>query len=58
VLHATFPTITDPRLSGLKRLALRAAGGWRYRLGFYSNPIELRLLNRVFPYQRPELSGF
>ncbi len=58
VLHATFPTITDPRLRGLKRLALRAAGGWRYKLRFYRNPVELRLLHRLFPYQRPELSGF
>ena len=32
--------------------------GWRYKLGFYANPVELRLLHRLLPYQRPELSGF
>lgn len=58
VLHATYPTITDPRLTGFRRAALRALGGWRYRIGFYSNPIELRVLQKLFPYQRPEVSGF
>ena len=58
VLHATYPTITDPRLRGFSRTALRLLGSWRYRLHFYRYPLELRLLSRIFPYQRPEVSGF
>lgn len=58
VLHAAYPTSTDPRLSGAGRLLLRLAGQWRYQLGFYSAPVELKALNRFFPYQRPETSGF
>ncbi len=58
VLHATYPTITDPKLRGIGRAALKAAGGWRYATEFYSFPIELRLVNRLFPYNRPEVSGF
>ena len=58
VLQATYPTVTDPRLRGFNRAALRLLGSWRYRLRFYRYPLELRLLNRIFPYQRPEVSGF
>ena len=58
VLHAAFPTITDRTLIGMRRWALRMAGMWRYRLGFNRYPIELRVLNRLFPYQRPDTAGF
>jgi hypothetical protein len=58
VLHATYPTITDPRLTGAKRAFLQLAGTWRYRLRFYRHPLELRALGRWIPYQRPEISGF
>jgi hypothetical protein len=37
---------------------LRAASGLRYRLKWYDAPIELRVLNRLFHYQRPETTGF
>ncbi len=58
VLHATFPTITDPRLNGFRRAALRALGAWRYRLRFYRFPVELKAASRLLPYQRPEVTGF
>lgn len=58
VLHAAYPTTTDPSLKGLRRGALRALGLWRYALGFYRWPVELRLFQRLLPYQRPEVTGF
>jgi anaerobic magnesium-protoporphyrin IX monomethyl ester cyclase len=58
VLHAAYPTTTDPRLTGTRRALLRLLGGWRYALRFYQFPLELRLLDRIAPYQRPEVSGF
>jgi hypothetical protein len=58
VLNAYFPTTTDPSLSGARRAVLRASSAIRYRLGLYGFPIELRLLQRLLPYQRPETSGF
>jgi anaerobic magnesium-protoporphyrin IX monomethyl ester cyclase len=58
VLNAYHPTVTDSRLTGGRRLALRALGGWRYRTALYRWPIELRALQRVFRYQRPETTGF
>lgn len=58
VLNAYHPTATDPRLSGWRRSVLRALSGWRYRTGFYEAPWELRALQKLFHYQRPETAGF
>ena len=58
VLNAFYPTVTDPRLTGVARTLLRAAGGWRYALRLYGAPYELRALHRLMHYQRPETTGF
>jgi anaerobic magnesium-protoporphyrin IX monomethyl ester cyclase len=58
VLSAYYPTITNPNLRGARRLILRAASAWRYHLGFYRYPVELRPLQRLLAYQRPETCGF
>ncbi len=58
VLNAYHPTTTDPRLSGWRRGVLRAFSSWRYATGFYSAPWELRALQKLFRYQRPETAGF
>ena len=58
VLHAAYPTITDPKLTGLGRAALRSVASWRYATEFYDFPIELKVVNKLFPYNRPEISGF
>jgi len=36
---------------------LRIASGWRYHTGMYRHPLELRALQKVLAYQRPETSG-
>ena len=58
VLNAYYPTVTDSRLTGLKRAVLRTLGGWRYHSGIYSYPLELRAFHKFFQYQRPETTGF
>jgi anaerobic magnesium-protoporphyrin IX monomethyl ester cyclase len=58
VLGAYYPTITNPNLRGVRRTILRAASAWRYHLGFNRYPLELRALQRVLAYQRPETCGF
>jgi radical SAM superfamily enzyme YgiQ (UPF0313 family) len=58
VLNAYYPTVTDSRLTGLKRAALQALGSWRYHSGIYSYPLELRAFHKFFRYQRPETTGF
>ncbi len=58
VLNAYYPTTTDRGLTPARRRLLKSVAAWRYHLGFYRFPIELRALSRLLPYQRPETSGF
>lgn len=58
VVNAFYPTSTDVRLRGAMRTLLRAMGGWRYKLEFYAAPYELKMLQRVVHYRRPETTGF
>jgi radical SAM superfamily enzyme YgiQ (UPF0313 family) len=59
VLNAFYPTTTDRRLhGGIWKPVLHALSGWRYRRRFYRWPIELRTMQRLMRYQRPETSGF
>jgi radical SAM superfamily enzyme YgiQ (UPF0313 family) len=58
VINARYPTVTDVRLTPLRRSLLRAASAWRYRLGVYAHPIELRALLKLCTYRRAETIGF
>jgi hypothetical protein len=58
VLNAYYPTITDRRITPARRRLLRALSSWRYALRLYDAPYELRALQRVIRYQRPETTGF
>jgi len=58
VLHARHPTVSDLRLAPWQRLALRALAEARWRLGWYRAPYELRVLQKVWDYRRPEEMGF
>ena len=58
VLNAYYPTVTDPRLDGTWRRVLRALSAWRYHLRVYQYPLELKALQKMVAYQRPETSGF
>jgi hypothetical protein len=58
VINAYYPTTTDMRLNGLRRNILKTVGGWRYHLKYYEYPLELRALQKLFAYQRPETTGF
>ncbi len=58
VLNAYYPTATDARLGGAWRALLRGASSWRYHARFYEFPLELRALQKLIHYQRPETSGF
>jgi hypothetical protein len=46
------------RLRGAMRALLKTLGGWRYKLEFYSAPYELKVLQKVIRYRRPETTGF
>jgi len=59
VLNARFPTISDIKLKRWQTTILKTLGAWRYRLGFYAAPWEIRLVaNRLFRYRQPEIEGF
>ena len=58
VATITNPTVTDTRLSGMKRLLLQTLAGWRYKTETYAFPAELRVFQHFFSYQRPETTGF
>jgi hypothetical protein len=58
VLNAYYPPTTGLRLSGARRVLLRAASAWRYHARVHAFPLELRPLRKLVWYQRPEPSGF
>ncbi len=58
VMNAYYPTVTELRLTAWHRAALKAASAWRYGLKWYGAPIELRALDRLVHYRRPETTGF
>ena len=58
VLNAFYPTVTDRRLTPARRALLRAVSAWRYSLRIYAAPYELRAMQRLMHYQRPETTGF
>jgi radical SAM superfamily enzyme YgiQ (UPF0313 family) len=58
VLNAYYPTRTDRRLTDWRRALLRSVSAWRYHARCYRFPLELRVLQRLFHYQRPETAGF
>ncbi|HUN06610.1 MAG TPA: radical SAM protein [Aggregatilineales bacterium] len=58
VINAYYPTVTDMRLQGQWKRWLNLLSGWRYRLEFYDWPYELKALQRLVHYRRPETTGF
>ncbi|OFZ59329.1 MAG: radical SAM protein [Bacteroidetes bacterium RIFCSPHIGHO2_02_FULL_44_7] len=58
VLNAYYPTQTDFRVRGWKKQLLRVLAFWRYHLGFYAAPYEIKLMHKIWRYRQPEEQGF
>ena len=59
VLNARYPTVSDIKLKPWQTGVLKTLGSWRYKLGFYQGPWEIRFVaNRLFRYRQPEIEGF
>jgi len=58
VLNAQYPTVSDFRLTPLKRKILRGLSDLRYRKNLFRFPYELKALLRVWNYRQPEIEGF
>jgi len=49
--------VQDLRLPAWGRMVLKALSGWRYRLGVYSWPLELKLAQRVINVRKPKVES-
>jgi len=58
VLNGYYPTVSDIRMSRLKRKLMHTVSGIRYKTSFYWKPYELKLLQRLWKYRQPEIEGF
>lgn len=58
VLNAQYPTVSDFRLTPLKRSILKTLSSLRYKQNFYSLPYELKALQKLWRYRQPEIEGF
>ncbi len=58
VLNGYYPTVSDIRLSRLKRKVLHIISSIRYKTGLYWKPYELKALQILWKYRQPEIEGF
>ena len=54
VVSSRWPTVQDIRLPAWGRMTLKALSDWRYRLGVYALPLELRFAQRVINLRKPK----
>src|SRR5579863_6852556 len=57
VVSSRWPTVQDIRLPRWGRWTLKALSDWRYRLGVYSAPVELRFAQRVINLRKPKVES-
>jgi radical SAM superfamily enzyme YgiQ (UPF0313 family) len=58
VLNSYYPTVSDIRLTSLKKKLLRGISFLRYKTGVYYKPYELKALQVLWKYRQPEIEGF
>ncbi|MEO5602526.1 MAG: radical SAM protein [Cyclobacteriaceae bacterium] len=58
VLNARFPTVSDFRLTPIKRNVLRRLSSIRYHKNIFRLPYELKILQKIWRYRQPEIEGF
>lgn len=58
VLHARWPSVSDRHLRPWQRRLLRALSAPRWRVDRTAHPWELRALQKLWQYRRPEEMGF
>jgi anaerobic magnesium-protoporphyrin IX monomethyl ester cyclase len=58
VLNGYYPTVSDIRLTSMKKKLLRGISYLRYKTGIYKKPYELKALQLLWKYRQPEIEGF
>lgn len=57
VMNARWPTVQDWRLPPWARMMLKGMGTWRYALGAFDNPAELRWMQKMVRLREPRLES-
>ncbi len=57
VMNARWPTMQDWRLPAWARITLKTLGTWRYALGAFDNPAELRWAQKLVRLREPRLES-
>jgi hypothetical protein len=58
VLNGYYPTVSDIRMSKLKKKLMHTVSAIRYKTNFYWKPYELKALQYFWKYRQPEIEGF
>ena len=58
VLNAQYPTVSDFRLTPLKRKVMQMLSSMRYQKNIFKSPYELKILQKLWRYRQPEVEGF
>jgi anaerobic magnesium-protoporphyrin IX monomethyl ester cyclase len=58
VLNGYYPTVSDIRLSPMKRQVMKFLSAFRYKSSFYFWPKEIKLFQKIWKYRQPEIEGF
>lgn len=58
VLNGYYPTVSDIRLTNIKRNFIKLVSSLRYKTNLYHYPYEIKLLHRIWKYRQPEIQGF
>jgi hypothetical protein len=58
VLNSQFPTVSDFRLTPVKRSVMKILSNFRYQSNLFKFPYELKALQRLWKYRQPEIEGF
>jgi len=59
VLNGYYPTVSDVKLSSLKKKIISATSSLRYKLKLYDFPYEIKALQKFWlRYRQPEWEGF
>jgi anaerobic magnesium-protoporphyrin IX monomethyl ester cyclase len=54
VISSRWPTIQDIRLPNWGRMALKAMSSWRYKMGIYAAPLELKWMQQMIELRKPK----
>jgi radical SAM superfamily enzyme YgiQ (UPF0313 family) len=57
VMNARWPTVQDWRLPRWARWMLKGLGSWRYAMGAFDNPFELRWAQKIVRLRQPRLES-